>query len=84
MKSSLNFSKKKKIEEDSNEKESFKIIENLRINYKLLELLCEGFNCIQEVFKSLVKSFYKGAAGIILVYSITEFFFIIIIFCFMN
>ena len=55
MKSSLNFSKKKKIEEDSNEKESFKIIENLRINYKLLELLCEGFNFyFSKVIKAII------------------------------
>ena len=30
---------------------------------------------MKEVFKAIVKSFYKGAAGIILVYNISEFFF---------
>lgn len=44
MKSLTLSKKKKKEEEEANHSESSHVIENLIINFKLLELLCEGHN----------------------------------------
>jgi len=63
---------------DINEETSISTIYLLSGLYRFANLgysrisIIQLFIMIKEVFKSLVKSFYKGAAGIILVYSVVE------------